>query len=251
MNPTVTNICSLLQSLDLNGVYGDGITITSTIRNEVAGTNIDFVQSIVDFQADINVADLFDRLNVLGVYNPPRTLINATTAQNNFRATLAGDNSLIACVLSPACQGNGIADAAPYNAGVNDPHLIILINSLGDAHTWNTDLPTAWRSTSVNDTQLVACIGGERARILQRCEYNVAPTEYPPSHLIERWRYELEINVVEAQTGITVGTYTLLGSLPEDCPPTVNRSDPKLQRYFGSNVSLNQVLNLLDGIVNP
>lgn len=103
----------------------------------------------------------------------------------------------------------------------------------------------------MDDTQLVACIGDEKWRLIERCDYTVYPTEYPPTHLIERLRYELEVTVVEAQTGIVVDTYTLLGSLPDDCPPTVNSSDLRFQSYFGSHVSLNQVLNLLDGIVNP
>ena len=72
-----------------------------------------------------------------------------------------------------------------------------------------------------------------------------------PSHVIYRIRYELEIVVVQTQTGIIIDTYTLLGSLPGNCPRDVKSSDPRIQRIYGSHISFNQVMDLLDGIVNP
>ncbi len=87
LNPTVTNICRLLQSLDLDGSVENGIIICDAVREEIAGRQIDFNQTIVDFENDPAVLNLFDALNAKGVFNPSpaqaiiRTLCSAIDAQ--------------------------------------------------------------------------------------------------------------------------------------------------------------------------
>lgn len=56
----VTNICRLVQSLDVNGNLNDGITISAQIRNEVENRPIDFDQSTDDFGNDPDIVALFD-----------------------------------------------------------------------------------------------------------------------------------------------------------------------------------------------
>ena len=88
--PSVTNICRLLQSLDEDGDFSNGITITSAISDEVSGRKIDFSQSIEAFENDSDIQDLFDTLNALGAFSTrgKRKLCSALQAQNHMAETL-------------------------------------------------------------------------------------------------------------------------------------------------------------------
>ncbi|MGA1867755.1 MAG: MopE-related protein [bacterium] len=88
-NSTVSNICQLLQSLDVDCNVDNGITINETIINELEGKFIDFNLSITDFENDLVVQDLFDILNERGVFaDGTRTLLPAAQTQDHLRETL-------------------------------------------------------------------------------------------------------------------------------------------------------------------
>jgi len=87
---TVKNIARLLLSLDDDGDWDNGISITEEIRNECEGRSIDFAQSRGEFGNDPDVQNLFDVLNALGVFTDGgvRTLCSAVQAQSHLRDTL-------------------------------------------------------------------------------------------------------------------------------------------------------------------
>ncbi|MCP4577727.1 MAG: beta-lactamase family protein [Deltaproteobacteria bacterium] len=91
-DPTATNICRLLQSLDVDGNPDNGIRITDEINELVRGKNIVFNQSISDFETDPAVLELFTSLNEMGVFKGvwERTLCSAEQAQRHLRRSLAG-----------------------------------------------------------------------------------------------------------------------------------------------------------------
>ena len=94
-DPTVTNICRFLITLDQDGDPDNGITLTQEIITEVEGRNIDFEQGIDDFSNDPDVEALIDVLNNLsGVFtaNTPRSLCAAEDAQIHLTATLISIN---------------------------------------------------------------------------------------------------------------------------------------------------------------
>lgn len=89
--PTVTNICRLLQSLDLDGNPDNGISISQQTRQEVEDRPIDLTLSVTDFENDTDVQNLFVALNALGIFSieGDRTLIPAEHARSHLRVTLS------------------------------------------------------------------------------------------------------------------------------------------------------------------
>lgn len=89
--PTVTNICRLLQSLDQDGNPDNGITISAETRRELKDRPIDLELSVSDFENDTDVQSLFNVLNALGIFSheEERTLIPAEQARSHLRITLA------------------------------------------------------------------------------------------------------------------------------------------------------------------
>jgi hypothetical protein len=89
-NPTVTNICRLLISLDVDGDPSNGISITAAIRGEVEGRPIDFTIPNDEFSANVDVQALLDSLNQLGVFTSTglRILTTSAFAQSHLRTTL-------------------------------------------------------------------------------------------------------------------------------------------------------------------
>jgi hypothetical protein len=58
MDSTVTNMCRLIQSLDVDINPDNGINISAEIRDVVAGRSIDFSQSETDFENDPEIQDI-------------------------------------------------------------------------------------------------------------------------------------------------------------------------------------------------
>lgn len=130
--------------------------------------------------------------------------------------------------LSPACQGQGIQEAAAL--GGEDLHPIVLVKSSGGRHSWTDKVPREWWPTSLHLPQLVACVGKEEKVKIETCEYTF--------HGITRYRYTVEFRVVEARTGETVASDALSGSDPRDCKVTESRS---LSELKGSHVKFDAV----------
>ncbi|PNX50079.1 MAG: hypothetical protein BV456_07935, partial [Thermoplasmata archaeon M8B2D] len=65
-DPTLTNICRLLQSLDWDGdPAANGIMIIDSMRSEISGRMIDFTKDVSTFN-DYDVQAFFDTMNMLG-----------------------------------------------------------------------------------------------------------------------------------------------------------------------------------------
>ena len=88
-DPTVTNICRLLQSLDWDGDLSNGIMITDTMRSEISGRMIDFTKDVSTFN-DYDVQAFLDTMNMLGGFQngENRGLMTPLDAQYNFQQTL-------------------------------------------------------------------------------------------------------------------------------------------------------------------
>ena len=88
-DPTVTNICRLLQTLDVNGNVSDGITIPFAAWNAAWNRHILFTVPTATFGSQPDLISLLATLNTSSVFsNGTHTLVPAATAQANFRATL-------------------------------------------------------------------------------------------------------------------------------------------------------------------
>lgn len=88
-DPTVTNICRLLQTLDVNGDPADGIAIPFAVWNAAYNRNILFTVPTTSFGLQPDLISLLATLNSTSVFsNGTHTLVAAATAQANLRSTL-------------------------------------------------------------------------------------------------------------------------------------------------------------------
>jgi outer membrane protein OmpA-like peptidoglycan-associated protein len=86
---TVSNILRFLQSLDSDCNPDNGISITSTISDEVFGRDINFSASIADFENDVDIDNLFATLNSINAFSGGciGQLIDLTQARVHFWET--------------------------------------------------------------------------------------------------------------------------------------------------------------------
>ncbi len=90
-DPTVINICRLLQSLDIDRNPGNGITISAAVRNHIKETSVDFSQTPDAFSDDPVITELFDTLNETGVFSGgTHELISGQLAQEHLSLALKG-----------------------------------------------------------------------------------------------------------------------------------------------------------------
>jgi hypothetical protein len=101
------------------------------------------------------------------------------------------------------CSEGPIPGAAPYlEPGMS--------NKVVALEPWSDSIPADWLPTSIAETELVLCIGPEVRVLIQVCDYIGGPP-------INRYRYEREVTLREAQTAEVVAGRTFRGSDPRAC----------------------------------
>lgn len=95
-NPTVTNLCRFLQTIDNDANPANGIVITSAVIAAAAGQSINFQQDTGSFENDANVQSVVSALTAATAAGE-RTLVSAGTAQaqlsSGIRAAYVGSNA--------------------------------------------------------------------------------------------------------------------------------------------------------------
>ncbi|MDX9710846.1 MAG: hypothetical protein RBT64_14980, partial [Trichloromonas sp.] len=118
--------------------------------------------------------------------------------------------------LAPVASGQGVPDALPYVSDQNElPKLVILDKSNPRQYTsgykhWNWYLPTDWLPVSLDETDLVV--------VVKEKEINLGSQTYTAGPSITRYRWDLEVVVREAYSGIIVNSGILQGPEPENFP---------------------------------
>ena len=82
-------------------------------------------------------------------------------------------------------------------------------SSFPDQDTLNDQVPNTWLPVSLENLELVACIGGRQEEIIDACQYLGGPN-------IDRIVFTLNIRVVEALTGNLVIDNGIRGGYPPD-----------------------------------
>jgi hypothetical protein len=118
-DPTVTNICRLLQSLDWDGDLADGIMLTEAMRSEISGRMIDFTKDPAAFN-DYDIQAFFDTMNTLGGFQngERRDLMTPQEAQDHFHQTLTGHIDYMHAInpaWDPIPSGTGMGGMSPGN----------------------------------------------------------------------------------------------------------------------------------------
>jgi len=121
-NPQVVNILRFVQSLDEDNNPDNGIRIPDPVTIRAFGQNIDFSLSTADFENDANA------LLTLLTSGSVNTLIDASSAQAHFAASLNGSSSNNVTITGvPFCDDWGgtvdfgcrlVPDGAPPNIGL-------------------------------------------------------------------------------------------------------------------------------------
>lgn len=145
---------------------------------------------------------------------------------------------------TPAISGIGTDEMSSLVEG-GTPHPIVIVDLRGNITSWNFDLPTEWLPESIAETELVASVGGGYTRI-EKCRYERGYT-------VERYQYQLDVDVWATHTGENLGSQTLYGSSPDRCEQIEYvRGDAVLHHVpdkYGSEVSFNSVKNWLGQFV--
>jgi len=123
-DPTVTNICRLLQSLDVDGNEENGITLTDAIRAQVNGTYINFDTTTEGFTTS-EVEDMFAVLNETGAFigNEPRGMKAPLQAQlrcGHFVGMEDGDIDACPNDADNDADGDGVCSDVDQCPGFND-----------------------------------------------------------------------------------------------------------------------------------
>jgi hypothetical protein len=114
-------------------------------------------------------------------------------------------------VLSAACDGTGIYDAAAYT---RDPgvHPLTMRNTEGRLHHWVARLPRLWVADSLSTLEQVVCEDAEEWVELPACAH------YGGS-AARRLQHRVAVRLVEARTGAVVAARTFWGARPAACTP--------------------------------
>jgi hypothetical protein len=127
----------------------------------------------------------------------------------------------LAAALADVCRSGYRGDPAraTFDPMVSAPHRLLFLAADGSAHSWNNVLPVAWRPTSVEQVELVACVGQVERTSIETCEY------VGTGRTITRFQSSVDVQVVTPGSGAAT-LQTLRGAVPERCPSsTTNWQD--------------------------
>jgi len=106
-------------------------------------------------------------------------------------------------------SGNRVEKMAAY--GGSGPHpIVVLYSGDGGIHQYMYELPFEWVPASIDDIELVACVGEDEWITIETCQYMPAGTVY-------RKQCQVEVHLIEAQTGSVVADKVFRGPHPSGC----------------------------------
>ncbi|MBN1312177.1 MAG: pentapeptide repeat-containing protein [Anaerolineae bacterium] len=213
-----------LSGADLSGANLQGATLSKAdlTNANLSGANLTDADLS---KADLTGANLDDAILDGAVLSDAEGLsddiLNALAGQTDIRLNSIDE---IKEVMAQVCVGEGIPEAASYK---QEPgiHPTVTIGNLSFPE------PESWQPLSIQSTELVACIDRKQSSLIETCEYDIVSmtdaegnriTPRPNAsgdmkYTVERYRTEVPIRLVEAQTGNTVAEVALTGIPPEPC----------------------------------
>ncbi len=130
-------------------------------------------------------------------------------------------------VASRVCDGEVFEGAAEYSD--SSPHPMII----GNNYEWTNLLPRNWWPESIDEVELVACLGDEYDEFISRCGYEMG-------YVFSRFQYYREIRLVRPRSGQTIASDVLAGGEPPACPSSMTDGD---KEKHGSHVGSAKVIN--------
>jgi hypothetical protein len=114
--------------------------------------------------------------------------------------------------LAPVASGQGVEEAAVFDPDKDAPYQFFILDTSGEIHPWNDQLPSTWKPGQVSDTELVIVIA-EGLDTLNSQKYTDGGT-------MTRYRREVIATIREAHTGFVVAEKSFIGAAPGPFPST-------------------------------
>ena len=145
----------------------------------------------------------------------------------------------ILAALQVACQGRGVAGAAPYTRD-GTFHPLVLLDAQGKAHAQTgAVLRENLEPMALRFAELVLCVGAEREVAVETCSYRGGSP-------ITRYQYPVHVRLVVAKMGTTVAEHDFEEEAPH-CPYMAPQNQTRLEAH----VQFEDMLEWLGGFVNP
>ena len=127
------------------------------------------------------------------------------------------------------CEGQAQPQAAAYNRYASDYHPIIFVGWEGKAKM-EVEIPVDWLPYSPEDLELVVCFDEPSSVVVEVCHY-VSTSNDLISYDKTRYRETVKITIRSANNAYIIGTTTLYGSNPSECPETETSNSGDITGY--------------------
>lgn len=206
------------------------------------------VASLSDEEMDIQLAAL-DALTDIGspavdllmeMYHDPTETDKGSVA-SALKGIFGETADVVAEMAMSVCMGGSLTDATEYSRNEGDTHPSIIIDEDGMMDSWTYQLPVEWLPFTPDMLQLVVCLGEEEKLAIQVCQYSYSGSGADAPD-ITRYQYERDVAIYEAFTGEFLGSTTLIGSVPDNCPQVTSSSTTAI---YGEKVEISDLANWL------
>ena len=138
------------------------------------------------------------------------TIVTYTTIENSRIQDKFG-------ILKDACRAKPVINAHPYvNKTGLHPVMSVIKSSTGfTIYTYAT--PDDVLAKSIEDTELVLCLNEAKKVLINSCAYTTKKEGRIVTNIVERYRFEQKVLLVEAKTAKVLAQNILKGEEPRKC----------------------------------
>jgi hypothetical protein len=163
-----------------------------------------------------------------------------------FPPRVSVNNNVISAASQLCSKGTPIQEATSYASSdlTESLHPIVLANEAGGWNIWTNDLPISWQPRSVQNIQLVACVGAKKVVVLRTCEFSGGAT-------LEMDYQTLDIRLLEAKTGVLIRTVRVSsqGNFLSGCPDSIQVGSLGEHKKDISEINKTQIIDALSQYV--
>lgn len=143
--------------------------------------------------------------------------------------------------LATACKNQPVPDAGHYTPGDTFHPIMLIDDAKVDLYDWLETTPPNWEPMALRFAELVACLQEQEKEKIGTCNYEGGLT-------LPRYRYQLAVQLKNADTGQAIETVVIYGSQPA-CPAFVKV--PGQPDIIGQPIKFEDIEPALIKFVNP
>jgi len=115
----------------------------------------------------------------------------------------------------------GIASLANLPGHPNKPKILLLETDDTLMHQWHEDLPDEMRATSRETLDIVVCMK-DSSETIETCDYRDDKKTSTVIFTIKRIQKNLELVLLNADSGLRIAELTVEGGIPDKCPDSTS-----------------------------